>query len=284
MKQKICSKCNTTKPLSDFGKRKDSKDGHTGVCKNCIVERRRNRPKITVDEKRCSKCGEIKPISEFRKSASNIDGHHSNCKQCVDSTYRYKCQTCGEYFNTHHKGVSYCSPKCVAETQKDRVYFNCDYCGKELWEHKTEYNRYKNHYCSLECKGKHHSILYVGENAPFYGKEGVRGEAHPRWNPELTPEEREQGRYIEGYSDFIKNVYKRDNYTCQCCGKLGRDDLHAHHLDGYNWCVEKRTEVNNGITLCEKCHTNFHKQYGRGNNTKEQFEEWIQQNRHIQEC
>lgn len=27
--------------------------------------------------------------------------------------------------------------------------------------------------------------------------------------------------------------------------------------------------------MCEKCHKNFHSQYGNGNNTKEQFEEWI---------
>ena len=48
-----------------------------------------------------------------------------------------------------------------------------------------------------------------------------------------------------------------------------------HHLDGYNWCIEKRTDETNGITLCENCHKNFHSIYGFGGNTKEQFEEWI---------
>ena len=51
--------------------------------------------------------------------------------------------------------------------------------------------------------------------------------------------------------------------------------LEVHHLDGYDWCVEKRTDDTNGITLCETCHKNFHSLYGRGNNTKEQFEEWF---------
>lgn len=48
-----------------------------------------------------------------------------------------------------------------------------------------------------------------------------------------------------------------------------------HHLDGYNWCIEKRTDESNGIALCDKCHSNFHTLYGKGNNTKEQYEEWI---------
>lgn len=75
------------------------------------------------------------------------------------------------------------------------------------------------------------------------------------------------------YIDFVKKVLKRDSYECQCCHKS--DDLEVHHLDGYNWCIEKRTDDTNGITLCKNCHTNFHIKYGRGNNTKEQYEEWI---------
>lgn len=103
-----------------------------------------------------------------------------------------------------------------------------------------------------------------------------KGENNPMWNPNITEEERENGRFIKGYNDFIKDVYKRDNYTCQCCGAIGTGrNLNAHHLDGYNWCKDKRTDVNNGITLCEDCHKDFHRMYGKGHNTKEQFEEWI---------
>ena len=75
------------------------------------------------------------------------------------------------------------------------------------------------------------------------------------------------------YIDFVKKVLKRDSYECQCCHKS--DNLEVHHLDGYNWCIEKRTDDTNGITLCKNCHANFHIKYGRGNNTKEQYEEWI---------
>ncbi len=39
---------------------------------------------------------------------------------------------------------------------------------------------------------------------------------------------------------------------------------------------ELRTTLTNGITLCETCHKNFHHQYGYGNNTKKQFEKWLE--------
>lgn len=87
-------------------------------------------------------------------------------------------------------------------------------------------------------------------------------------------EERDRQKYYSNYSTFVVNVLKRDNYTCQCCGQYSKH-IEVHHLDGYDWCKEKRTDETNGITLCENCHKNFHGKYGRGNNTKKQFEEWI---------
>lgn len=38
---------------------------------------------------------------------------------------------------------------------------------------------------------------------------------------------------------------------------------------------KKRTDVDNGITICRAIHYLFHNIYGRHNNTKEQFEEFL---------
>ena len=94
------------------------------------------------------------------------------------------------------------------------------------------------------------------------------------WNADKTDEERENGRKYLEYTYFIKRVLARDKYTCQCCGNKGQN-LEVHHLDGYEWCKEKRTDDTNGITLCHNCHKNFHSIYGNGGNTKEQFDEWF---------
>ena len=134
------------------------------------------------------------------------------------------------------------------------------------------------------CK-KHYLIIYenyskTNHNGKIYCKKCAKklfnsGENHPLYKPELTQEYREDVRSYTEYVDFIKKVLARDNYICQCCGCTNKSSLQVHHLDGYNWCEEKRTLVSNGITLCKKCHYNFHSHYGNGDNTKEQFEEWF---------
>lgn len=72
-----------------------------------------------------------------------------------------------------------------------------------------------------------------------------------------------------------KAVYERDSWSCQACGKHG-GDLNAHHLESYDTNPDLRFDVSNGITLCPECHTAFHRIYGFGGTTKNQFQTWIQ--------
>jgi hypothetical protein len=101
----------------------------------------------------------------------------------------------------------------------------------------------------------------------------VRGSNHHFWNPDLTDEDRLYMRREEGYTTWVRDVYKKDSYTCQCCG-YRKGELNAHHLYNYTDHPELRTDVNNGVTLCVPCHTKFHNRYGKRNNTPEQFYEF----------
>lgn len=81
------------------------------------------------------------------------------------------------------------------------------------------------------------------------------------------------------YKEWKNNVFKRDNYTCQCCGKRG-GNLNAHHLYNFAEYEDLRYDVDNGITFCEYCHlvnypNSFHSIYGEKNNTPEQVYEFI---------
>jgi hypothetical protein len=50
-----------------------------------------------------------------------------------------------------------------------------------------------------------------------------------------------------------RNVFHRDNFTCQKCGVRGVY-IEAHHVKSFANFPELRFELSNGITVCLKCH------------------------------
>lgn len=106
-----------------------------------------------------------------------------------------------------------------------------------------------------------------------------KGVNNPRYNPNLTIEERVGGRFIEGYKEWkcqIKNIFK---FKCDTCERSISGKMVSHHLESYDKNPSLRTDLTNGVCLCKMCHASFHKKFGYGNNTKEQynsFKEWKQ--------
>lgn len=180
------------------------------------------------------------------------------------------CEQCGKKF-TRAPGKNrgnrvFCSRKCYMKANQlkpttKKLQYNCDYCGKEmsLWKSRIEYT--PRHYCSIECKNKGWALFYSGENAPAY-------------NHNKTLEDRLlQRKYLE-YYEWRKNVYEKDNYTCQCCGNNKGHNLNAHHILNYSEYEELRTDIYNGITLCKDCHKLFHDTYGYKNNNYDQLKDF----------
>ena len=226
-------------------------------------------------QKICEYCG--KEYNAQRKSQKCCSRECSDKYRKGKNSVHIKCDICGKEIvltkNAFKKSIHhYCSVVCMgkgetkfrsgknnANYRGSKVETTCDVCGKTYIQTKTELNKYKHHYCSIECKCKGQTIFYSGENSKLYNK---------------NLSDKDRGRNYNKYVNWRRDVYEKDNYTCQCCGDK-KSYLNAHHLDGYNWCKEKRTDVDNGVTLCEKCHNDFHSKYGKGDNTKEQYEQWI---------
>jgi 5-methylcytosine-specific restriction endonuclease McrA len=171
----------------------------------------------------------------------------------------------------------FCAGTHKKTTEQFRAQVSESTCGEYLLL--GEYNRDCEHVKIRHIKCGHE---YMVTPSHFLGgrrcpKCAIRyGENNNKYNPELLPEDRVLRRVLYGES-IIKwrtSVYEKDNYTCVKCKTRGRY-LHAHHLDGYNWCKEKRFEVSNGITLCRKCHRDFHLIYGMKDNTREQFAKYL---------
>lgn len=109
---------------------------------------------------------------------------------------------------------------------------------------------------------------------------GFRGSNNPRWRRDWTDEERYLRKEIRMIADprkkkWRKKVYDRDRYTCQKCKQSKSGTLTAHHIFSWTSHPKLRYVVKNGITLCLKCHIDFHRAYGYGNNTKKQLAEYL---------
>ncbi|MDM0587667.1 HNH endonuclease [Clostridium perfringens] len=156
---------------------------------------------------------------------------------------------------------------------------NCSNCNKKFKILKcntvnSNKAQKQNLYCSKKCKSEHQKEILKGESNPNYGNGcRIKGKLNPNYNFTKTYEERVKGRLYTDYYNWRNLIFEKYNYTCQCCNKQG-GTLAAHHLDGYNKFKEKRTDINNGTLLCSNCHKEFHKIYGYGNNTLEQFKEF----------
>lgn len=83
------------------------------------------------------------------------------------------------------------------------------------------------------------------------------------------------------YRYWRTNIFQRDKYTCQCCKAKNHKGLNksitlvAHHIFNWKDYPDLRYSVDNGITLCEECHKNFHIMYGKKNNNQTQLNEFI---------
>lgn len=127
--------------------------------------------------------------------------------------------------------------------------------------------------CGLSSKITFHRFR-LGQRCRYCGTRRYAGPNHYNWNPKLTNETRVLRRDTQENKDWSISVKFKDKFTCVMCGDRRGGNLVSHHLDGYDWCIERRLDPENGVTLCTDCHKDFHLTYGYGGNTREQFEEW----------
>lgn len=208
-----------------------------------------------------------------------------------------------EYINSEKKLKYICDCGNIDEKtlKKYLVGQRCQKCAnKKTGEaQKRDFNEIRDFFTMKSCVLLETKVTYQGVNIPMnyicvcgnksrisYSnfKKGQRcyecklrrmsGENHPNWNPEITDEERKIKRNYPEYKQWILKVYKRDNFICQVCQTKG-ETLNAHHIYNYSEHKSLRTELSNGITLCEKCHKTFHKTYGYRKNNLQQLNEFL---------
>lgn len=89
-------------------------------------------------------------------------------------------------------------------------------------------------------------------NKGTFKKGQTSGEKSNFWKGGITPINNKI-RTSSKYKEWRKKVFERDDYICKECNQSGY--IEAHHVKSFKDYPELRFDLNNGITLCPKCHS-----------------------------
>lgn len=133
----------------------------------------------------------------------------------------------------------YCSPECRMLSYPPKITKECLNCSKEFSV--KNYRKDIAFFCSQVCSWKFRDE----------GKRSKEKKIRQSW----------------AYKIWRKNVFERDNFTCQNCGvKNGCGKsiyFNADHIKPFALYPELRFSIDNGRTLCVDCHKKTGT-YGRG--------------------
>lgn len=165
----------------------------------------------------CAQCGKVfiqapgvGPNKKYCSDVCAMAGKKSKRKRYFydRKVKEYACEICGKIFLSKQSKASFCYKKCVALHRRNlaeqkRVYSVCKKCGKKFFRPKNRPFVDSNTFCSRECAG-------VGEIG--LGKTKKRKSAGSHYHRAKF-----YGSDFEFFNPF--DVFERDNWICQICGK-----------------------------------------------------------------
>lgn len=144
------------------------------------------------------------------------------------------CRQCGKAFFSRNRQRQYCSPECCYASRMG----NKHCVGRVPWNKGIPW--------SPEAR----TVLSANHA-------DVKRERNPAWKGG-TMSENHIARSSPKYLVWRDTVFKRDDYTCQECGEHSGNGhaviFEAHHVHGFADYPDERFDVDNGKTLCKKCH------------------------------
>lgn len=171
-----------------------------------------------------------------------------------------KCKVCNKIFHVWPSkikdGATYCSRDCY---YKSRIGVVCKFKGKKVNRKSAKNNlteegrlkmieRNKNRIWTPEMKER-----LKNRKRPDWIY--FRGDKNPNWRHDKTDSERLMAlRKTRDYEIWRQAVFKRDNYKCIWCGDDKGGNLNADHIKPFAYYPELRFAIDNGRTLCERCH------------------------------
>lgn len=170
---------------------------------------------------------------------------YNNRKYCDECYFNRICPIC--WWKIHWWRYETCSKWCAVKlTQK---------------LHWNEYKEYAKVMHTPEAKAKASIWKKWRPNPknrwPKYNRRWKNNHMRRWW---VTIWTRRWIQHSTEYKHLIKEVYKRDDYTCQICWQKWWM-LNIHHIRTRDYYPELRYDKNNLVTLCESCHKKVHKMW-----------------------
>ena len=169
-----------------------------------------------------------------------------------------ECLVCGDEFkdyeNRKNKPKKYCSKKCWSK--RATVFTKCGTCRVEIKTTKSQSHKF----CSNECRNKDYEAR-TGENAQA-------------WLGGKTSEQ-DLVRASLAYRRWRDAVYRSNNFKCAITRAKGY--LNAHHIENFSSNKDKRIDISNGVPLIKEIHEDFHRIYGKRNNSAKQLFEYAKE-------
>lgn len=225
-------------------------------------KKNKNKKKVKL---KCSYCG--KEFEKIQSEYATIRNEYFCSKECYNNKNlaitkskeekdtTYKCEYCGKEMpvNYRNRKAKFCSEECYGKSKQKRNTFICEHCGKEFSKPPSQTSEHN--FCSQECY-----LAYIKRPLETNKdlKKAIRGSSQ--------------------YKQWKNKVFEKDDNKCIICGN--NEKLHAHHIiplsnivDPYiNSANENNIEellnnilndsvfnnINNGVSLCEKCHYKCH--------------------------
>ena len=224
-----------------------------------------------------------------------------------------KCNICGQKFErdfAHIKRGRFRCAQCGIVAGAKRLVYSENEVDEIIAEKGyTRTGAYVNASTPFEVKCKRGHVTTLSFSHFLVGHSGCKQCANLERTGELSPNW--QGGASEVIDQLRKSitewkykVFARDNYTCQIT--KSKKDLIVHHIISFCDLVKQASEetgipvlrkiseydntddfyrleqrvrelhlIENGITMTRQIHDEFHKIYGKGNNNREQLEEFL---------
>lgn len=230
----------------------------------------------------CKVCG--KPYESYKETSYCCS---IPCRRKYNN-FDVICGTCGKPFSVYRSRYEkvmsgevsgfYCSKACFDMAQTTRVKKICEYCGKEY----DIVNCFKDiqKYCSRECYEKSRKEKSADYSITRFLRSNTQGWCNRKIAEvgKCIISGRKDGlslHHIRGFNLLVKETLKILNIPCQ---------TKIDELDD----SEKKTLLNTFLIVQDKypvavinvdIHNMFHDEYGRGDNTEQQWDEFVNKHR-----